>query len=180
MIFMLTGESGSGKTTLLGKLAELLRHTGYVAGGFIAPGTWDNGRRNGFSLFSLLSETVCPLARTTGPGIETMGRFAFSENALILGNQILQKQLSDPLIDVIVVDEVGPLELKGGGWAPSLDMLRLSQKNQIWVVRKELVDQVSLNWRFVPARVFTVPEFNAEMVFEIITELIQKNSHDRV
>jgi nucleoside-triphosphatase THEP1 len=45
------------------------------------------------------------------------------------------------------VDEVGPFELAGGGWAPALDELaREARKPVVMVVRSSIVDAVRRRW----------------------------------
>jgi nucleoside-triphosphatase THEP1 len=45
--------------------------------------------------------------------------------------------------DLTIVDEVGPLELKGGGWNDCLPgLLSVSNSVQIWVVRQDLTHAV--------------------------------------
>jgi nucleoside-triphosphatase len=171
MIFLLTGESGSGKTTLLQALAAILRKNNLTPGGFIAPGTWHNGKRSGFMLHDLYHKTDYQLAETGQTGIEMQGPFVFHAQTLGFGNQLLTQQINDQEIDLIFVDEVGPFELKGKGWAPSLELLARAEKPQIWAVRSQLVDQVSEWWGFDPTHVFLAKQDSPEQVFRKITEL---------
>ena len=171
MIFLLTGESGSGKTTLLKELAMMLRKNNLTPGGFTAPGTWHNGVRSGFMLHDLYHKTNYPLAETGRTGIEMQGPFVFNAITLKSGNQLLILQINDPHIDLIFVDEVGPFELRGKGWAPSLELLARVEKPQIWTVRPQLVDQVPERWGFRPIHVFSALMDSPEQIFRKITEL---------
>ncbi|MFH1119091.1 MAG: nucleoside-triphosphatase [Bacteroidota bacterium] len=168
MIFLLTGESGSGKTTLLNELVLIFSNYGIKAGGFTAFGMWEDGERSGFTLHDILNGKDYPLARTEKPGSEMLGRFTFDEETLLLGNRLLQEQSENPLIDIIIIDEVGPLEIKGGGWAPSIGLLSGSQKHQLWVVRPWLVEQVPERWKFLPGGIFPVSANSAASVFSTI------------
>ena len=172
MIFLLTGESGSGKTTLLSDLNLILNSSGIKTGGFTAPGNWKDGIRSGFTLHDILHDTDYPLAQTDKPGSEMQGRFAFDTGTLLIGNRLLMEQSEHPFLDFIIVDEVGPFELRGMGWAPSLGRLSGSQKHQIWAVRPSLIDQVKESWKFIPGGVFRVPQDNAATVFRLINEVI--------
>lgn len=171
MIFLLTGESGSGKTTLMKALATILRKNNLTPGGFIAPGAWHNDVRSGFMLHDLYHKMEYQLAETGGTGNEMQGPFVFNTKTLELGNQLLTQQLHDTQIDLIFVDEVGPFELRGKGWAPSLELLAMADKPQIWTVRPQLVEQVSERWGFKPAFVFSALLNSSEQVFRKITEL---------
>jgi nucleoside-triphosphatase THEP1 len=169
MIFLLTGESGSGKTTLLNELAEIFSRNGFICGGFTAPGTWLNGKRSGFILHDINHNIDLPLAETGHTGTETQGRFVFDRHTLDYGNRLLLDQIYNPETDFLIIDEVGPLEIKDMGWAPSLEIASLSVKPQLWVVRPGLTDSVQEKWEFTPTAVFSVSTHNAGSVFRDIS-----------
>jgi nucleoside-triphosphatase THEP1 len=56
--------------------------------------------------------------------------------------------------DLLVIDEVGSLELRGAGWAdvlpPLLDRCRLPQ---LWVVQSAWLEAVCKKWQLHPIRV---------------------------
>jgi len=165
MIFLLTGESGSGKTTLLIELAGILKNCGLATGGFTAPGTWLNGQRSGFILHDLCHNLDYPLAETGSSGVESHGRFVFNEETLATGTLLLKTQAREAKIDFVLIDEVGPFELKGRGWASSLDILACSGLPQLWVVRPELLKEVPLRWKFNPEAVFYAKTDSAGSVY---------------
>lgn len=171
MIFLLTGDSGSGKTSLLNELAAIFRMHKKTPGGFTAPGSWLNGARSGFLLHDLYHNTEYPLAEAGGSGPEMQGRFVFNEKTIEIGNQLLIKQHTDPGIDIIFVDEAGPYELRGKGWARSLDALATSEKPQIWTVRPQLAEQVFERWKLEPRHSLSVAEVNPDLVFSKIAGL---------
>ena len=47
---------------------------------------------------------------------------------------------------LVVVDEVGPLEIKDSGWGQCLSELIDKRQTMIWTVRPSLVDQVHEKW----------------------------------
>lgn len=67
-------------------------------------------------------------------------RFFFSQQALDFGNSVLKEAAEKA--KVIVVDEVGPLELSGHGFAPGLRVCRESQAFLILTVRPHLLSSV--------------------------------------
>lgn len=168
MIFLLTGDSGSGKTTLLSELASGFKVNGITTGGFTAPGSWLNGKRAGFMLHDLYHDLDFTLAETGKSGSEMYGRFVFNEETLKSGNHLLSTQAAQNDIDLIVVDEVGPYELSGKGWAPALNILAKSPRPQIWVVRPELIADVQSRWAFKPSAVFSVLNQKADIIFQEI------------
>lgn len=170
MIFILTGESGSGKTTLLNELAEILRNHKLVPGGFTAPGTWLNGKRSGFILHDILDNREYPLAESGKEGSAMYNHFGFFEQTLEIGNKLLIRQATNPGVELLIVDEVGPFELNGMGWAPSLEILSAAEIPQIWTVRAGLVETVAAHWNFKPEFIFFASEENAEDVFRRISD----------
>jgi nucleoside-triphosphatase len=61
--------------------------------------------------------------------------------------------------DVVVIDEVGPFELSGGGWAQPLDALAHGYTGALLlVVRESVVDAVSAKWGSADTAVFDVAD----------------------
>jgi nucleoside-triphosphatase THEP1 len=144
-VFFLTGDSGAGKSTLALELARQLKRLGVSVAGLAAPGLWDSGVRAGFDLIDLSREESRPLCRRVGPSTwPQAGPFRFSPEAVAFGLRALAEGED---ADVLIIDEIGPLELGGRGWAEALDRLsRKRRKPMIWVVRPALLDAVSARW----------------------------------
>jgi nucleoside-triphosphatase THEP1 len=57
----------------------------------------------------------------------------------------------------VVIDEIGPLELRGNGWTASVDLLMEHPEiTHIWVVRKNLVKDVIKKWQILDVHVFDI------------------------
>ncbi|MDD5630356.1 MAG: nucleoside-triphosphatase, partial [Elusimicrobia bacterium] len=142
-----TGAQGEGKSELVAELTRRLREAGLSLGGIHAPGFWTDGRRSGFDLVDLGSGERRPLCRTEGPeSWPSQGPFRFAPEGLAFGLRALAEAGSRDA-DVVFVDEVGPLELRGGGWAAALDVLaRKRRKPMVWVVREGIIDEVRRHW----------------------------------
>jgi len=147
-VVVLTGPTGSGKTTMAGGVVEALRRAGARVGGILAPGYLMDGRRTGFDLIDLATGDRAPLAREhqdTAARHARWSRFAFLPEGLALGARALGPGAFPS--DVIVVDEVGPFELSGGGWADALDALARGFTGALLlVVREAVVDAVAAKW----------------------------------
>lgn len=146
-VVLLTGERGEGKTTLCAELAETARRRGYVVAGILSPGWWSDGRRAGYRVQDLLSGESRPLAlRSAADGPIRQGEFVFDAAGLSFGRAALARGVAAGA-DLLIVDEVGPLELRGEGWAPELDRLHAHPTSAtLWVVRPELVEKVRQRW----------------------------------
>ncbi len=145
---VITGATGSGKTTLVLAVIDRLRSRGLRVAGIVAPGLLTDGRRTGFDIVDLATGERAALAREqphVGGPHARWSRFVFSPEGLALGRRALA---GDALrADVIVVDEVGPFELSGGGWAQPLDDLtRAYAGSLLLVVRESVVDAVRARW----------------------------------
>jgi nucleoside-triphosphatase THEP1 len=145
---ILTGRTGSGKTTLARAVIERLQLRGMRVGGILAPGLLDDDRRTGFDIIDLTTGDRTALAREqrqTEGRHARWSRFAFRPDGLTLGQRALGPAAW--ACDVIVVDEVGPFELSGGGWAPALDRLTREYGGILLLVAREsIVDAVRARW----------------------------------
>lgn len=139
---ILTGERGEGKTTLCLALAEEARRAGWTVGGVVTPGRWDGGQRDGYRVKDLLTGEERPLASRSGERTIRVGSFSFDSEGIAFGRRALEAALAAK-VQLLIVDEIGPLELRGDGWAPLLDRLHSGAPGaMVWVVRPELVEEV--------------------------------------
>lgn len=150
-LIILTGERGEGKTTLCLSLAEEAKRLGWTVGGIASPGEWKDGRREGYWVRDLSSGEERKLA-TRSSNVETrhVGSFTFSPEGFAFGRRALWTAIKAD-VQLLIVDEIGPLELRGEGWAQELMHM---QKNDVpcvmvWVVRPNLIDIVKK--RFAPS-----------------------------
>jgi nucleoside-triphosphatase len=148
-VVLLTGDRGAGKTTLLLGLAGRLRAAGLAVGGIAAPVVEVAGARAGYDVVALASGARAPLCRMEeGAGEPAVGPFRFRAEGLELGRAALAA--SDHR-DVVMVDEIGPLELRGEGWAPALPpVLARAGAVAVLAVRPGLVAAVTARWDLRP------------------------------
>jgi nucleoside-triphosphatase THEP1 len=81
----------------------------------------------------------------------------------------------------VVIDEVGPMELEGGGWSDTLDMLaRQATPIQCWSVRKPLVRKVMERWNISSGHVIDIGEETPEKALDRFMLLIKvKQNHGK-
>ncbi len=169
-VAILTGEVGSGKTTAAAAVVDGLRARGARVGGFLAVGRLAGGRRTGFDLRDVATGETWPLCRESAEpsGATRWNRFSFVDETLARGRGILAEAAATA--HVIVVDEIGGLELSGGGWAPSLDALaREFRGTLVLVVRRSLVPQVRSRWGSAGAAVFDIGTDRPEAIADRIS-----------
>lgn len=144
---ILCAAKGAGKTTFLRQQVANLAALGRSVGGIAAPAVFEHNRRKGYDLIDLRRGSRRPLARlrSSHEARPFIGGYEFDEAAIAAGNATIIAAVHDGL-DVIAIDEVGPLEFEGKGWAPALEVaLRDCRSTQelIVVVRPALMDELA-------------------------------------
>ena len=143
---IISAERGEGKTSFLREYAARAADRGRSAGGVVAPAVFEHGRRIGYDLVDLRRGNRRPLARVvTEPDAEpTVGAYGFEDAAVAAGNAAIIAAVREGL-DIVAIDEVGPLEFRGQGWTPALEVALCectADQELIVVVRSSLVDEL--------------------------------------
>jgi nucleoside-triphosphatase THEP1 len=168
-IFLVTASVQGGKTTFLSGLIGLLKKRGLKVEGFLCPGSLDAGKRSGFKLKNIGSgkELVMASTRETAGWIP-YGRFWFDPKAFVQGRKWIQACLTQEP-DVVVVDEVGPMELEGLGWSESLErIIGASIPVQVWSVRERLLGEILHRWDIPAEHVIRIEEIEISQAAEQI------------
>ncbi|MDH7513377.1 MAG: nucleoside-triphosphatase [Clostridiales bacterium] len=120
MILVLTGPVHSGKTSLLKNLVKELKRRGVRADGFLSLVALKKGETARYDLFDLKTEKAIPFLRKTGKKTwSKIGPYFIIPRAL---NRAKQKILGCDRKNFLIVDEVGPLEIRGEGLWPALSL----------------------------------------------------------
>ena len=174
MQIIITGGRQSGKSTLAARLVQFLNSRGVTLSGILALGLWQDDQRQGFDLVDLKTGAKCPLARRqTDPEDGTIRPFKFFEKGLIAGAKALDRECCRNT-SVIMVDEVGKLELNGEGWARFLEpLLSIRSAVLIWIVRANQVEKVSRRWNLEPVEIIHVEDDGS---FEKLIFFLKKGS----
>ncbi|MBU0719011.1 MAG: nucleoside-triphosphatase [Planctomycetes bacterium] len=143
---IVTGEKGAGKTTYVRHLAADRVGRGHTVGGVISVAVFEHGHRVGYDLLDARTGDCRPLARVVDLSREraTIGQFKFFPEAVTAGNAAIMAATRDGM-GLVVIDEVGPLEFRGGGWAPALEVaIAEGTKTQglVVVVRPALIEKL--------------------------------------
>jgi nucleoside-triphosphatase THEP1 len=79
-------------------------------------------------------------------------------------------------VQLLVVDEVGPMELESGGWAAALDVLCMqANQKQIWVVRDGILDAAIRKWHIVPSKIIPADSASLETSVRSIIAYAKNN-----
>lgn len=135
-IYILKGAIGLGKTTSLLNYCKGKN----TIGGILSPVI--NGKRHFLDIRSNEMKLMESLKEET----ETLniGRYKFSPKAFDWANKILI-ECENKNYELIIIDEIGPLELQGKGFASTLKLLLNNQEikpDLLLVVRESLVNEV--------------------------------------
>ncbi|MCS7240302.1 MAG: DUF2478 domain-containing protein [Candidatus Bipolaricaulota bacterium] len=139
---IVTGPIGSGKTQAVSTLAEILGKEGWRVAGVVAPRILRGRETVGYLVRDISTEREILLCSLTPPGTK-FRRFYFSPEALAFANKVLLAAAKEA--EVVVIDEVGPLELSGNGFAPGLIACVRSPAYLVLTARPHIVEEV-LRW----------------------------------
>jgi nucleoside-triphosphatase THEP1 len=138
-LFVLTGPVHSGKTTFLKGAAAFWDLAGFSVGGFLNDARFDVGRVMGYDLFDLRGGESVPFLRAEGgPDWQRVGGFSLVPGGLERAEGILARDIR---ADILVVDEVGPLELAGLGIWPALSAALSAGAKCLCVVRMTILEE---------------------------------------
>jgi len=154
MIYIFTGPIRSGKTSFLMNLVDRI-----PMGGFLTPDV--EGYRK---IYFPADKIVVPFQvdrdheDDTNPDVLNVGKFSFYLNSFSIAEKKTLEQCSIDSSKIIVIDEIGKLELKELGFHSLLDrLLRLnwSEKKLVLLVRDYLLDEVIEKYQLQEAIICT-------------------------
>ena len=134
MVIIVTGAVGIGKTTVCEKVIKIARSQGYSCGGIIAYKT----RNEDIIIEDVQTGETEVLASISNiyQGPRT-AKYFFNPEGIDFGIQAIDRGTAS---DILLVDELGHLELSGEGFAKVIEQTFAGKvKNCIVVIRKELL-----------------------------------------
>jgi nucleoside-triphosphatase THEP1 len=112
-VFVLTGPVHCGKTTFVESAAALWKSSGLDVGGFLSRMLRDGDTIAGYDLADLDSGSSIPYLRRGPEGdAPAAGPYRICPGALETVRRILARDVRK---DIVIVDEIGPLEMAGNG-----------------------------------------------------------------
>ena len=158
MLFILTGDIRTGKTTWLEAQVRWLEAAGVPVRGVLAPGVWRDGEKVGIENVLLPSRKRVLLATSVNWGLSPINRcgWDFDADALTRVNahldELAETGEKDARPGLLVIDEVGPLELRrGNGLTAALELLDAGPApawpHALVVVRSSLAEEVAARLR---------------------------------
>lgn len=156
-IFIITGKTAQGKTTYVKNLIDLLRENNIKTDGILSEKVIIGSVKTGYDLVHIQTGKKKALLRLNEDcGNDKIGKYTICDEGLIMGNKILNSLNNNGEV-LIIIDEVGSLELNGRGWAGSISKLTCSSgKNIVMVVRDVFTEAVINKWNLAGAVVFKI------------------------
>jgi nucleoside-triphosphatase THEP1 len=168
-IYAITGQIHEGKTNFTEQLIIRLKKNNIKTKGFLAKGRFENNQRSEFFIQDIESghsEKLCSLKGSVG-NLKTE-RFVFHNLGLEFGTKLLNSDIISP-DEIVVIDEIGPYELKGKGWSEPIEkLINKSNFKMIWVVRKSLIYDIFRRFGIMDGYIFDISKDTVEEAAQII------------
>jgi nucleoside-triphosphatase THEP1 len=141
MIIILSGRVHGGKTTFIQKSLSRWALRGCRFSGFLSLCVRDAAGNAEYDFLSLKDGRRLPFLRRTGePGWEQIGPYYFVPQTLAIARSAV---LGANVDEVLIVDEVGPLELTQGGLWPALrEVIFKPEFRTLLVVREDILEDI--------------------------------------
>jgi nucleoside-triphosphatase THEP1 len=135
----------------------------------------DNGTTVGYDLEELNSREKYPFLRDNGKDESPrFRRFYIDPKGLLRGVECLKPEINRQN-QVIIIDEVGRMELTDEGWSKSIaDLLSASFNHLVMAVRTDFVEAVAEKWHLEKAIIIDISSTTASSAFTRIAEQIRE------
>ncbi len=174
--FITTGNMGEGKTAWLVRLSSLLKEKGVRRGGILALRVMEGGETTGYDIADIRNGTRTPFLVHTGQPVKGVERFRLIEEGQQAGERALDPAQATAG-EVLFVDEVGVLELRGEGWSRRVrELLDQPRLTLVIAVRRSLVEEVRKSFGLEQAELIDVATADAVSYAELIAETANKKS----
>ena len=159
-IVIISGDTQSGKSGFLTEIQQALEKGSIKQVGFITDSIYVNNEINGHVVKDLSNTSEFRISyREPKENAQKIGRFYLLNEGLEFGQNIIKEIINSNSNAVVIIDEVGKLELDGGGWSAEVkELLSDKSKTIILIVRgkylDEFVDKFGVNspYIFYPKR----------------------------
>jgi len=177
-LFFITGRPGIGKTTVLLRAADGLRAEGYRVMGMISREVREGGNRVGFEIVDFFTGRRGWLAHVNQPVGPQVSKYRVNLEDL---NNIGAKAVLDAMTSaqVIVIDEIGPMELFSPSFKEAVSEALNSHKPVLGTIhfraRDPLIQVIRAR---EDAEIFEVNYENRQSLHNLIIEKVTKFLHE--
>jgi len=169
-VLLLTGNPGVGKTTVLMKTVNALKERGIRVGGMISREVREGGTRVGFEILDLSSGRRGWLAHVNQKSGPQVGKYRVNmEDLNAIGARAVTEAVEK--CDIIVIDEIGPMELFSERFKEAVQKALGSRKLVIAVIHWKVTDKLINETKSrEDSETFTVTQETRDKLPEIIAQ----------
>ncbi|MEM2941994.1 MAG: NTPase [Candidatus Bathyarchaeia archaeon] len=136
---LVKGFPGVGKTTLVSRVVERVKLRGYTVGGMMTREIRSGKVRVGFEILDLYTGAVGILAHIMVKDGPRVGKYGVDITGLeAVGVKAITESLERPEVDLLVVDEIGSMELTSSAFKSAVRLAVSSGKPFLGTVQLKL------------------------------------------
>jgi nucleoside-triphosphatase len=140
-LLFITGRPGIGKTTVLLNVANRLKEQGCKVGGMVSKEAKLEGTRVGFEIIDFATNQKGWLAHVNQPSGPQVSKYKVNVSDLDqIGVKAIRNALKDA--DVVIVDEIGPMELFSQAFKQCIEDVIKNSKLVIGVIHHRASDPI--------------------------------------
>ena len=134
--FLISGAPGTGKTTVIEKVVSNLEDEGFSVGGIYCPEIRKKGRRVGFKIVDIISDSSRVMAHVEEEEGARVGNYRVNSGNI---DEISELAISRALdeVDVLVIDEIAPMEVHSEKFKEKVKLALSSEKPLLAVIHKK-------------------------------------------
>ena len=171
-LMFVTGRPGVGKTSVLLRAVDDLKNRGYRIGGMVSREVREGGVRVGFEIMDFSTEQRGWLAHVNQPSGPQVGKYRVNLTDLnAIGASSIIGAVKDA--DVIIVDEIGPMELFSQAFREAVVQAVESDKPMLGTIHFRVEDPlVNMIKAREDAEILTVTYENRESLHRLVVDRI--------
>ncbi len=134
--FLISGAPGSGKTTVIEKVVSNLEDEGFSIGGIYCPEIRSEGRRVGFEIVDIMSDSSRVMAHVENEDGPRVGNYRINlTNIDEVSDLAISRALEE--VDVLIIDEIAPMEVHSEEFKEKVELALSSEKPLLAVIHKK-------------------------------------------
>lgn len=171
-LIFITGRPGIGKTSVLLRALNDLKGRGYKIGGMISREVREGGIRVGFEIVDFCTGKRGWLAHRKQPTGPQIGKYRVNLRDLdAVGSRSILSAIAND--DIVVVDELGPMELLSQAFKDAVIQAIKSEKPLLGTIHYRLRDPIThLIKTRRDAEILEVTYENRESLHEMVAEMV--------
>ena len=171
----LTGEPGSGKTAVVRRVAELLTAREYKVGGMMSNEIRGRETRSGFRIEDFMTHEQGILAEAGPRDGPHVGKYTVNMHDLeAIGCGAIRRAIE--VADIILVDELGPMELNSSRFIESVETALSSRKHVLGTIHQRTKHPFVMSVKSNPQNTIlkVTVDNRQELPHQILEKIIRK------